>query len=246
MSLSPTVHDRRRIYLMRHGHVDYFRDIPKVGHARLVPLTDQGVEQAQAAGEALARIPIDRAICSGLPRTRQTAEHVLEEQKKADNHLTLLDDDRLEEIHGSGGGEFPASRKEAAALLQGAFDNASADGASMGEGGETFVSAQTRAATAIETLLRQPDWTQALVVAHEGINRLLLSWLIGAELKAVSAFEQDLACINVLDLDLVHTDAHSDGPIDHARLRAVNVTPYNYIKAGMHQTTLEHIFGVHD
>ena len=246
MSLSPTVHDRRRIYLMRHGHVDYFRDIPKVGHARLVPLTEEGVAQAQAAGEALARISIDRAICSGLPRTRQTAEHVLEEQRKADNHLTLLDDDRLEEIHGSGSGEFPASRKEAAALLQGAFDNASDEGASMGEGGETFISAQSRAATAIETLLRQPDWTQALVVAHEGINRLLLSWLIGAELKAVSAFEQDLACINVLDLDLVHSESHGDGPIDHARLRAVNVTPYNYIKAGMHQTTLEHIFGVRD
>ena len=244
MSLSPTVPDRRRIYLMRHGHVDYFRDIPKFGHARLVPLTEQGIEQAQAAGEALARIPLDWALCSGLPRTRQTAEHVLEEQKKADNHLTLLDDERLEEIHGSGRVDFPASRKEAAAMLQGAFDRASAEGASMGEGGETFSSAQTRAAAAIEGLLRQPDWKQALVVAHEGINRILLSWLIGADLRAVSAFEQDLACINVLDLDLVHSESQGEGPIDHARLRAVNVTPYNYIKAGMHQTTLEHIFGV--
>ncbi len=246
MSLSPTAHDRRRIYLMRHGHVDYFRDIPKVGHPRLVPLTDIGREQAMAAGEALTSIRLDKAICSGLPRTRQTAERVLEEQKKSNNHLVLADDPRLEEIHGSGNGNFPASRKEAAALLQGAFDRASEAGASMGEGGETFAEAQARSSEAVLDLLRQPDWTQALVVAHEGINRLLLSWLVGAGLKSVSAFEQDLACINVLDLDLVHTDGPEEGPIDHARLRAVNVTPYNYIKAGMHQTTLEHIFGVHE
>lgn len=246
MSLSPTAHDRRRIYLMRHGHVDYFRDIPKVGHPRLVPLTETGREQAMAAGEALATIPLDRALCSGLPRTRETAQWVLEEQKKSNNHLTLAEDPRLEEIHGSGNGNFPASRKAAAALLQGAFDKASQAGASMGEGGETFAEAQSRASAAITDLLKATDWTQALVVAHEGINRLLLSWLVGAGLNAVSAFEQDLACINVLDLDLVHSDSPEEGPIDHARLRAVNVTPYNYIKAGMHQTTLEHIFGVHE
>lgn len=246
MSLFPTARDRRRIYLMRHGHVDYFRDIPKVGHPRLVPLTDIGKEQAMAAGEALAGIPLDKAVCSGLPRTRQTGEWVLEEQKKSNNHLVLEEDPRLEEIHGNGTGEFPASRKAAAALLQGAFDNASKAGASMGEGGETFAEAQARASEAIVDLLKQKDWTQALVVAHEGINRLLLSWLVGARLGAVSAFEQDLACINVLDLDLQHSDTQDEGPIDHARLRAVNVTPYNYIKAGMHQTTLEHIFGVHE
>ncbi len=246
MSLSPTAHDRRRIYLMRHGHVDYFRDIPKVGHPRLVPLTDLGREQAMAAGEALAAIPLDRAVCSGLPRTRGTAEWVLKEQRKTNIPVTLREDARLEEIHGSGRGTFPESRKEAAALMQGAFDNASVEGARIGDGGEPFAEAQARASEAIEELLQEPDWTQALVVAHEGINRLLLSWLIGSGLSAVAAFEQDLACINVLDLDLVHSDVQADGPIDHARLRAVNVTPYNYIKAGMHQTTLEHIFGVHE
>ncbi len=244
MSLSSTAADRRRIYLMRHGHVDYFRDIPKVGSARLVPLTDRGREQAMAAGEALAEIPFDRAICSGLPRTRQTAEFVMSAQSQP-SPPKLLDDDRLEEIHGSGA-RLPFSRKEAAAYMQKAFNNATEEGASMGEGGEPFTSAQSRASRALESLLEEPDWTQALVVAHEGINRLLLSWIIGAGLSATSAFEQDLACINVLDLDLVHGEAKAGTPIDHARLRAVNVTPYNYIKAGMHQTTLEHIFGVGD
>lgn len=244
MSLSPTSHDRRRIYLMRHGHVDYFNDIPKVGDARLVKLTEIGREQAMAAGEALSKIPFDKAICSGLPRTKQTAELVLAEQEQQEPPV-LRDDDRLEEVHGSGA-RLPFTRKDAAAYMQEAFKNAAEDGASMGEGGESFVVAQARASQAIEALLKEPDWTQSLVVAHEAINRLLLGWLIGAGLNAVDAFEQDLACINVLDLDLVHADTQSSGPIDHARLRAVNVTPYNYIKAGMHQTTLEHIFGVQE
>src|SRR6185312_7444342 len=38
-----------------------------------VPLTEEGIEQARAAGEALVSVRFDRVVTSGLPRTEETA-----------------------------------------------------------------------------------------------------------------------------------------------------------------------------
>ena len=70
MSALPGTTGRRRIYLIRHGHVDYFgaaaQALENVNH---VPLTDLGQEQAAAAAQALSHVKFDRVIHSGLPRT---------------------------------------------------------------------------------------------------------------------------------------------------------------------------------
>ncbi|MEO0700401.1 MAG: histidine phosphatase family protein, partial [Pseudomonadota bacterium] len=51
---------RRRLYLMRHGHVNYF-DVA-VEDFRQVPLTEEGQGQARSAGHALASIGFDAAL----------------------------------------------------------------------------------------------------------------------------------------------------------------------------------------
>ena len=76
----------------------------------------------------------------------------------------------------------------------------------------------------------------ALVVAHEGINRLLLSWACDAGLRAMSSFEQDTGCVNIIDFDL-----GGIGNVRRALVKAVNLTPYNYLKHGMNLTSLEAI-----
>ena len=163
---------RRRIYLMRHGHVDYLA--PEVLRSRDthgVPLTEQGRLEAGAAGHAFAHVAIDRAICSGLPRTRQTAELVL---GLIANAPKLEIDPALVEIRGGRAGV--KNRRELIATMSFYFDRSGEPGATMLEGGEAFADAQARAVEAVRTLLRAPDWKQSLVVAHEGINRLILSW----------------------------------------------------------------------
>ena len=101
--------------------------------------------------------------------------------------------------------------------------------------------AQARAIAVIERILGEPDWQQILIVAHEGINRLLLSWVAGAGLSATHAFEQDTGCINVVDFDMVPVN-DSKPEIERALIKAVNLTPYNYLKHGMNLTSLEAIF----
>lgn len=241
MTALPGTTGRRRIYLMRHGHVDYFaREVREAGHTDLVPLTALGREQAKASGAALSHVRFDLALSSGLPRTRETAGIVL--AANADTaHLTLGVDAGLVEIKG-GGKVMAKSREELAARMAFEFDQAAQPGARM-MGGDVFADVQERATDAIKRLLAQPAWHTALVVAHEGINRLILSWMTGNALKGVQVFEQDLACINILDFDLVPREDGSVGTeIFRSIIKAVNITPYNFVKHGMNLTSLEAIF----
>jgi broad specificity phosphatase PhoE len=241
MTALPGTTGRRRIYLMRHGHVDYFaREVRETGHTDFVPLTQLGREQAKASGAALSHVRFDLALSSGLPRTRETAEIVL--AANADTaHLTLGVDAGLVEIKG-GGKVMAKSREELAARMAFEFDQAAQPGARM-MGGDVFADVQERATDAIKRLLAQPAWHTALVVAHEGINRLILSWMTGNALKGVQVFEQDLACINILDFDLVpREDGRPGTEIFRSIIKAVNITPYNFVKHGMNLTSLEAIF----
>jgi probable phosphoglycerate mutase len=122
------------------------------------------------------------------------------------------------------------------------FDQAAQPGARM-MGGDVFADVQARASGALKRLLATPDWHTALVVAHEGVNRLILSWMTGNGLSGVQAFEQDLACINILDFDMVPRDDGGAGSeVFRSMIKAVNITPYNFVKYGMNLTSLEAIF----
>jgi len=233
MSRLPGTEDRRRVYLMRHGHVDYLsRQIVESGDLHTVALTVRGRSEADAAARAFAHVRFDRAVCSGLPRTRETAERVLAGVKDAP--LLEVDADLVE----LRGGSRPdvKSRAELIRLMNSYFERAHEPGATNLRDGEVFEAAQARAVAAIERLLAARDWHTSLVVAHEGINRLILSWACGAGLRAMSSFEQDTGCVNIVDFDL-----GGIGGVKRALVKAVNLTPYNYLKHGMNLTSLEAI-----
>ncbi len=234
MTYLPGTASRRRIYLMRHGHVDYLaKHVVSEGAINVVPLTPRGRLQAQAAGAALAHVAFERSLCSGYPRTHETASYVLAAQKVPP---ALEIDEGLVEIAGGPMTPPPKSRDELIERMKIRFSQAGNPAASNGDGGENYGQAQARAVAAIKRLLAAPGWHTALIVAHEGINRLILSWACGAGLAAMGAFEQDTGCINVLDFDL------DGGAIARSMIKAVNLTPYNWLKHGMNLTSLEAIF----
>jgi len=235
MTYLPGTKSRRRIYLMRHGHVDYLaKHVVATGGINIVPLTNRGRLQAEAAGVALSHVHFDKAVCSGYPRTHQTASHVLAAQK---NPPPLeIDEGLVERVNG----KVPPvkSREELIEVMRGAYTEAGVTAAGeRGEGGEPAQDAQDRAVAAVRRLLAAPGWHTALVVAHEGINRLILSWACGAGVAATGAFEQDTGCINMLDFDL-----GEDGKVMRTMIKAVNLTPYNWLKHGMNLTSLEALF----
>ncbi len=232
---------RRRIYLMRHGHVDYFS--PELTDPRVVRLTDDRRAQADAARVALSGIEFDLAIHSGLPRTIETASIVLSGRYNAPAMRSVAG---LEEL--KSGWLRAASREELAARLAFAFDAADEPDAKFMPDGENFASAELRIVAALNLLIAGDNWRRALIVAHEGVNRIVLGWACGGGLASIGAFEQDLGCINVIDLDLTpappSTAPDSGLAIERAIIKAMNVTPYDYLKAGLPKTSLEHLFDV--
>ncbi len=223
----PGTSGRHRIYLMRHGEVSYFDADGKPVNPKTVSLTERGTHQAQAARDALAAVPFDRVLCSGLPRAQQTAEIVVEGRG-----LTVDEDPDLGELRGGRFADIPRERWEAEFVY--GFENATAPGASFA-GGESYADFEHRVVGGLTRFFDAPGWTRALIVAHDGVNRMILSWACGAGLAALSTFEQDMGCINIIDVDI------ADGALIRRMIKAVNLTIYDPPKQHLPLTSMEQV-----
>lgn len=217
---------RRRIYLLRHADVSYMDDkgVP-VSDSRAVPLTAKGRQSAAMTAELLAEVPFDRAICSGLPRTVETAGIVMGQrtEPRLEMHPSL------EELRGAGRGKVRLDPMQAAY----SFWNAGTPKTRY-LGGESFRDAADRAQSTVASLLAESGWNCMLAVCHGGINRLLLTWTLGVPIGQMAPFEQDPCCVNILDFDL---DEH--GRIRRTVIRGVNITARETAKNALNLTTLE-------
>ena len=239
MSALPGTTGRRRIYLMRHGFVDYTsEEVRRTRDPSVARLTPQGEEEARAAGVALSEVHFDLAVCSGLTRTRQTAEIVLAEHPDAP---VLEDEKRFEELRSGQYINF-RSAEHLAATMTFMFEQAGEPDAEFLPGGEKFADAMVRIMDGLSDLLTRPGWATALVVAHEVVNRMVLASVIGAPLGASAGFEQDTGCINIIDFDLVPDESGNRTKIERGMIKAVNLTPANYLKNGMNLRSVEAIF----
>jgi probable phosphoglycerate mutase len=218
---------RRRVYLMRHAEAQYVQpDGTRAPDSRVVPLTERGRNEAAAMGALLADVPFDRAICSGLPRTRETAAIVLGERK-----LDLGIVPELEEIRG---GDPIARAKLSPVDYAYAMFQAGEPGACYAAG-EPFQAFVDRVVPAFTAITNDPTWTTLLLVAHGGVNRAILTDITSASLKAFGAFEQDSACLNLIDVDT----CLDTGAVLRRVLRGVNITAEDPIKKTRRLLTLE-------
>lgn len=227
MSRLPGTRCRRRVYLMRHAEVAYFDAEGRPLDPRHVGLTQRGRGQAKAAGALLKEVEFDDVIISGMPRTRETAEIVLDGRSS-----TLREDLRLKEIRAGRLAAVPVDRRDD--VIAKAYVHAHEPDACF-IGGEPWGAFQQRVLAAWHELVLSSDWVNLLVVAHDAVNRVILSDIVGVSLKGLRAFEQDPACINVLEIDV------EEGMIKHAFIRASNLTAYNIGAFGNHSTVMERV-----
>ena len=234
--------DRKRIWLMRHAEVSYVTEKgTAVEDPRQVPLTETGIESARMTSEWLADVHFDRAICSGLPRTMQTARLVLGERTEP----VLEVHPALEEIRGVRSKQWgddeqkgDAPPPDADSMMHAVAYTFWQAGRSTGSfvGGEPYEQAAHRVQDTVAGILTEPNWHSALLICHGGVNRLILSWAIGAPLDCMGPFEQDPCCVNVIDFDL---DANQQ--IRRATLRGVNISARDTFKLTRDRTTMEEV-----
>jgi probable phosphoglycerate mutase len=217
--------NRRRIYLMRHGSVDYFRADGTPISPLTVPLNAAGREQADAAGALYAQcgVRFDRAIVSGLQRTVETAERVLAAAGLA---LPLEHEPALAEIRGGRLSDIAPEEVEAAFL--GAFQGGPGLEQRRFLGGESVGELLDRTLPAFARIVAREDWQTLLMVLHGGVNRALLTQALTGARGFLGRLEQLPACINIVDVG-----------DDHMIVRAVNLAPTQWLHQHESETTME-------
>ena len=169
------------IYLMRHGRTALNAQGQLRG--RLDPSLDEvGIGEAQALGRAFADIDVAAVVSSPLRRARQTADPIA-----ASRQLTVKCDDRLiDRDYG------PWAGKTADELLRrfGSIDDA--------PGVEPRGSLSDRALDAVMSLANSAGPRPVAVVAHDVVNRLVISRLV-PEVGAADSIPQRTGCLNRLE-----------------------------------------------
>ena len=223
--------NRRRIYLMRHGSVTYFDKEGRAHQPDSVPLNAAGHAQAQAAGRAfaVAELQFDRVITSGLKRTLQTAEAVLQAMNQ---RLEIEALPALREIEGGRLADIPDDELRDAFL--GALDG---QGVTPKEqrflGGESIGELLDRVIPPIDSLRADANWDIVLLVLHGAVNRALLSYLLSGEKKFFPALAQSAGCINAIDVGEAKRDV---------MLRMVNHAPLDGLQTATRMTTMEGLY----
>ena len=206
------------MYLFRHGEVEYVDATGQwVDDPDAVSLNERGRAQASAMAGLFADVHVDKAVCSGLPRTVQTGDLVL-----AERALQLEVVPGLQEIrHGSGevaGGydiytdvafsHWRASQEDATFL-----------------GGERYHDFYTRIADTMERLLEDESWHNLAIFAHGGTNAAALGWATGVGLQAFGLLDQAMCCLNVIDFDV-----DGSGSVVRKVVRGMNITAEDPLK----------------
>ncbi len=184
---------RTRVHLVRHGQVKGYEDIPVYGHTD-VELTETGMLQMQHMAERLRLVEIDVVYSSDLQRTvlggRQIARyhdvplHSMTELKES--YFGDWEGLTLEDIRK----RYPKElTKREADLL-----HYQAPG-----GGESLADFSKRIMNYYEILLEEHKGKNIAIVAHGGVNRVILCNALGMDLSQMFRIHQEYGGLNIID-----------------------------------------------
>jgi phosphoserine phosphatase len=212
-----------RVIILRHGQSSYNSQGRIQGRSDLSVLTDRGQADARLTSAAFQGLAFDAAYCSPLQRARQTATTVLTELGQQD---CLQTDDRLLEI------DLPLwetmlnqdVREKYAEQYQAWKERPhelkmllpQADGSQQ----EFFpvLSLYAQATTFWQGIIPQHQGQTILIVAHNGINRALISTALGIPAHLYHSIQQSNCGVTVLNF--------SGGWGENVQLESLNQTSH--------------------
>lgn len=182
------------LYLVRHGATEANERVPYIlqGNSIDLPLSLQGERQAAAVAGFLPQFPIRRVYSSGMLRARQTAAKIalalnIEPEVAPDLHECNvgcwegLDWGTIRERYPHEHRKFVENPAVTPYL-----------------GGESYGDVLRRAKPVIERLLVAHAGESIAVVAHNVVNRAVLSDLLGLDLKRAPQISQANCCVNLI------------------------------------------------
>lgn len=219
---------RRRLYLFRHGAVDYFdADGIVVPDPDAVSLNIRGVKQAEAMRELFSGVHVDRVMCTGLQRTIETAQTVMGDR---DYDLEIVAElAEIKALRGQVNGDIDLLDDIAFSHWRAVDEN------HRFLGGERYADFYARVSAAMDAVILQPDWHNLAIFAHGGTNAAVIGWVTGLGLEAFGIVDQATCCLNIIDFDW-HSDRQH---VIRKTLRAMNITADDPVMRDRHSGDME-------
>ena len=199
---------RKRLYLFRHGEVDYMSSGKVVDDPDQVNLTENGRQQAVNLDENTKEFTIERIVCSGLPRTIQTGEHVAKRRGiKIESFPSLKEyqwDPKL-------------LMKTDITKFGYLFEDSKAK--EMIGGTEDADEFYKRVIGTLEKIIKE-EFSQIAAFLHGAVNAAIMCWVNDVDISFASKYDQDHAALNIIDIDI-----SSKGEIIRKILKRYNIPP---------------------
>ncbi|MCT8978528.1 alpha-ribazole phosphatase [Clostridium sp. CX1] len=176
------------IYLVRHGKIDTDDKKRYIGFSDIL-LNEEGVNQGKKLKKFFSEIYIEKIYCSDLSRTRKTAEIISEGRNIEKVELKELreinmgkwENRTFEEIKNKYPKEFENRGKYIKDFTP--------------DGGESFGVFKDRVLNIFKGIVLDTK-ESTVIVAHAGVNRIILSDILGISLENIFKIKQDYGCIN--------------------------------------------------
>lgn len=178
------------IVLTRHGQTEWNREERFRGRAD-IPLNATGERQAVALAERLAAFPVTAIYTGPLQRARRTGDICAARLARRAEVLPGLLDLDFGEWQGLSPDEAAARDPELYRLWL------ATPGAVRFPGGERLADVQQRAVAGLEEVIARHPGETAVLVAHLGVNRVLLCAVLGLDLDHYWALRQDTCCLSI-------------------------------------------------
>ena len=184
--------NKTRLFLVRHGEITTSREWRYVGHLD-VDLTETGMRQMKRIGERLKNERVDVLLSSDLQRTQKGAEiigtiiGVKPQPNAAFREINL--------------GEWEGlTRDEIVAQFPVDFEERSQNLPYFRiRNGESFADLQARVIRQIEIVLEEYKGKNIALIAHGGVNRVIITHVLGMELSNLTRIDQAYGCLNIID-----------------------------------------------
>lgn len=186
---------RTTFYLVRHGKTIGSEETRYKGHTD-VDLSREGEEEIRILGERLAHLKgkISAVYSSDLSRAFKTAEIL--------SHFIGVRPRPLMDLRERSFGRWEGlSFREIETAYPVEFSRWKTDPLRYSPpGGESTEEVALRVMRALEAIIGQHKGERVLVVAHGGVNRVILCHFMGLPLENIFRIEQDFGCLNIIDI----------------------------------------------
>jgi len=191
--------ERTRLFLIRHGETTTSSEFRYVGHMD-VDITENGIKQMNNLKDRFKKEELNAVYSSDLIRTKRGAKII--------SSCHQLDPQALKELREINLGIWEGlTREEIVAKYPEEYKQRLKDLTNYRiQGGESFKDLQERVVKKLMEILKEHKGNNIMLVAHGGVNRVILFDILNLDLQLLPRIDQAYGCLNIIDY-------YEDGPV---------------------------------